>query len=131
GHRLGCAVRRSRVPGCGQLCCHRRALADLERLGARDHRVRESHVVIYDPITFEERDILDVPCPGLTIATRDEAASTYFSNWGLPRTSITGEAPPTCLAKVNPDQASVKTFDLREWTEGRLASNFRYVGDGR
>jgi len=91
----------------------------------------KSHVVIYDPITFEERDILDVPCPGLTIATRDEAASTYFSNWGLPRTSITGEAPPTCLAKVNPDQASVKTFDLREWTEGRLASNFRYVGDGR
>lgn len=91
----------------------------------------KSHIAVYDADTFEETRILDVPCPGLTIATRDEAGNTYFSNWGLPLPSITGDAPATCLARVNADQTTVETFDLREWTGGRFASNFRYLGDGR
>ncbi len=91
----------------------------------------KSHVVVYDAETFEEKRILDVPCPGLSLATRDEDGNTYFSNWGLPAPSIIGEAPATCLAKVGPDQGSVETFDLREWTDGRWASNFRYVGKGK
>jgi hypothetical protein len=91
----------------------------------------KSHIVVYDAATFAEKRILDVPCPGLSLATRDEADNTYFSNWGLPAPSILGEAPATCLAKVGPDQGSVETFDLREWTGGRWVSNFRYVGSGK
>ena len=91
----------------------------------------KSHIVVYDASTFAERRILDVPCPGLTIATRDEAGNTYFSNFGLPTRSITGDAPATCLAKVDPEQSAVETFDLREWTDGRWVSNFRYVGRGK
>jgi hypothetical protein len=91
----------------------------------------KSHVVVYDATTFSEKRIFDVPCPGLTIATRDEGGSTYFSNWGLPSPSITGDAPATCLAKVSPAQTAVETFDLREWTDGRWVSNFRYVGNGK
>lgn len=91
----------------------------------------KSHIVVYDAATFAEERILDVPCPGLTLATRDEDGNTYFSNWGLPPPSITGEAPATCLAKVGPDQTGVETFDLREWSDGRWVSNFRYVGNGK
>lgn len=69
------------------------------------------------------------PCPNLSIATRDEEGNTYFSTWGLPIPSITGEAPATCVAKVGADQETVETIDLREWTDGRFASNFRYVGN--
>ncbi len=91
----------------------------------------KSQIVVYDSETFAEKRILDVGCPGLSLATRDEAGNTYFSNWGLPAPSVTGVSPATCLAKVGPDQASVETFDLREWTGGRWVSNFRYVGNGK
>ncbi len=90
-----------------------------------------SHLVVYDQGTFAEDRVLDVDCPGLSIATRDEDGSTYFSNWGLPGTSITGEAPATCVARVAADKETVELIDLRDWTDGRLASNFRYVGGGR
>jgi hypothetical protein len=90
-----------------------------------------SHIVVYDATTFAEKRVLDVPCPALSIATRDEQGSTYFSNWGLPTTSLTGAESAPCVAKVGPDQATVERIDLRDWTEGRYASNFRYVGGGK
>jgi hypothetical protein len=59
-----------------------------------------SHIVVYDATTFAEKRVLDVPCPALSIATRDEQGSTYFSNWGLPTTSLTGAESAPCVAKV-------------------------------
>ncbi|HEY6726949.1 MAG TPA: hypothetical protein VI197_23110 [Polyangiaceae bacterium] len=91
----------------------------------------QSHIVVYDEHTFEEDRVLDVPCPGLSLATRDDAGNTYFATWDVPITSLLGEAPATCIAKVDPDGALLDTFDPREWTEGRVVNNFRYVGDGR
>ncbi len=89
-----------------------------------------SHVVAYDSTTFAEVKVLDIPCPNLSIATRDEEGITYFGNWGLPKPSLIGEAPAPCLATVSPS-LEVKTADLREWTEGRFVNNFRYIGGGR
>lgn len=90
-----------------------------------------SHVVVYQPDGFAEDHVLEVDCPGMSIATRDEEGNTYFSSWGLPGTSIVGEAPATCVARVAADKETVELIDLRDWTDGRLASNFRYVGAGR
>jgi hypothetical protein len=90
-----------------------------------------SHIVVYDAQTFAEERVFDVPCPALSLATRDEQGSTYFATWDVPGTSLNGEAPPTCVAKVAPDQASVETFEPSAWADGRFVNNFRYVGHGK
>lgn len=90
----------------------------------------QSHVVVHDAETFAEERIIDIPCPGLSLATRDEQGNTYFATWDLPGTSLLGDAPATCVAKVHSDHEVVETIDLRQWTDGRVANNFRYVGDG-
>ena len=91
----------------------------------------KSHIVVYDEHSFEEDHVLDVPCPGLSLATRDEQGNTYFATWDIPITSLLGEAPSTCIAKVSPDGELLETFDPREWTDGRVVNNFRYVGKGK
>jgi len=91
----------------------------------------QSHIVVYDKETFEEVRVLDVPCPGLSLATRDEQGNTYFATWDVPVTSLLGEAPATCIAKVDPEGELLGTFDPRDWTDGRLVNNFRYLGNGR
>ena len=92
---------------------------------------KRSHIIVYEEDSFAEKSVLDVPCPGLSLATRDEQENTYFSTWDVPATSLTGEAPATCVAKVDARGEPVDTLDLREWTGGRVVNNFRYVGSGK
>jgi hypothetical protein len=90
-----------------------------------------SHVVVYDADTFAEKRVFDIPCPGLSLATRDETGNTYFATWDVPGKSLLGERPPTCVAKVTPDQASVETIDVSAWADGHVVNNFRYIGHGK
>lgn len=91
----------------------------------------ESHLVVYDEDSFEEDRVLDIPCPGLSLATRDEDGNTYFATWDIPVTSLLGEAPATCIAKVDAEGELLEMLDPRDWTDGRVVNNFRYVGNGR
>jgi hypothetical protein len=90
-----------------------------------------SHIVSYDPETLEESTIIDVPCPGLSLATRDEAGNTYFSTWDVPITGILGKEEAPCVAKLGPDASKAETLDFRTQTGGRFVNNFRYVGGGK
>lgn len=90
-----------------------------------------SHLVVYDKKTFEEKRITDVPCPGLSLATRDEEGSTYFATWDLPTNNLTEENGTSCIAKVTADGVLDEIIDLREWTDGRAVNNFRYVGNDK
>jgi hypothetical protein len=92
-----------------------------------------SHIAVYDPETHAEERVMDVPCPGLAIATRDDEGFTYFSTWDyMPVRALFGDAPPPCVVRVGPDLELDEDFtsDLTEWTEGRYAVNFRHVGGG-
>jgi hypothetical protein len=90
-----------------------------------------SHIAVYDAATLAEKSILDVPCPGLTISTRAEDGSTYFSAFDMTGISMQGGAAAPCIAKVAPDRTLEATWDLREWTGGNFAANFRYIGGGK
>jgi hypothetical protein len=90
-----------------------------------------SHLVVYDADTQKEKKVIDVPCPGLSLATRDEAGATYFGTWDISVATLAGKAPATCLAKVSPTFELEGTTDLRDWTGGRFVNNFRYVGGGK
>jgi hypothetical protein len=98
-----------------------------------DHGTR-SHVVAYDPRTHRQQKVIDIPCPGLSIATRDEKGQTYFSSWGyLPTRVLYKLGPAPCLARVKADLTLDEAFtsDLTALTGGRYSSNIRYIGGGK
>lgn len=91
----------------------------------------KSHVVVYDPKTFAEHRVTDIPCPALSLATRDEAGDTYFATWSLSYTSLLEKAPPMCIAKLDPEGELIETINPLAWTDGRAVNNFRYIGGGK
>jgi hypothetical protein len=93
-----------------------------------------SLVAVYDPTTHAERQIIDLPCPGVSIATRDEDGYTYFGPWSFLGTlALYGEGPAPCVARLGPDLTldAAWTTDFGDLTLGRYINNFRYVGDGK
>jgi hypothetical protein len=98
-----------------------------------DHGTR-SHIVGYDPKTHKESKVIDAPCAGLSIATRDEQGNTYFSTWGyLPTRALYRLGPPPCVVRIKADITLDPTFttDLTNLTGGRYTNNFRYIGNGK
>ncbi|MEY4547012.1 MAG: hypothetical protein RL685_3207 [Pseudomonadota bacterium] len=88
---------------------------------------------MYDPVTHQETSVIDGPCPGRAVPSRDEAGHTYFSSWDYtPFFALYGEAAPPCVARVKPDRTldTAFTTDMTELTGGRYVMNFRYVRDG-
>lgn len=93
-----------------------------------------SKIAVYDRETHEEQAVIDAPCPGLAIATRDEAGNTYFSSWDYsPGQALYGLASAPCAVRIDPGMQldTAWTTDLTAWTEGRMAINFRYLGGGK
>jgi hypothetical protein len=93
-----------------------------------------SPIAGYDPLTHEEHTIIDAPCSGLAVATRDEQDNTYFSTWDYsPGRALFGLAPPPCTVRVGPDLTldEAWTTDMTSLTEGRLSINFRYLENGK
>lgn len=94
----------------------------------------ESTIVAYDPVTHAEGAHVSAPCPGLAIATADEAGYTYFSTWDyLPGMALYGAGPAPCAVRLTPEGTldEAWTTDFTSLTGGRYVSNFRYVGGGR
>jgi hypothetical protein len=94
----------------------------------------ESVLAIYDPETHRESRTITVPCPALSIATRDEAGNTYVGPWDFAgKLALYGDGPAPCVARLKPDLTLDEswTMDLSSWTDGRYLSNFRYIGNGK
>jgi len=94
----------------------------------------ESVVAIYDEKTHEERALVTLPCPGLSMASQDEKGYTYYGTWGFQGTrALYGVGPEPCIARLKPDLTldSDWTTDLKGLTDGRYSNNFRYIGKGK
>jgi hypothetical protein len=94
-----------------------------------------SLVVRYEPETYAEAAIYDVPCRSLQAPSQDEQGNTYWSDTGYEAQDAlfpaTGKAKP-CVAKFGPDGVYDPTWttDFASWTGGRLVGTWRYVRDG-
>lgn len=94
----------------------------------------ESYVVIYDVDTHEEKDIVTLPCPGLSMASQDEDGYTYYGSWDFQGArALFGVGADPCVARLKPDLTldAAWTTDLTDLTSGRHVNNFRYIGGGR
>lgn len=93
-----------------------------------------SLAAVYDRVTHEETQVIDLPCPGLSMTTQDENGMTYFGTWGYSGAlALFHAGPAPCVARVKPDLTldQAWTTDLTSWTDGRYVNNFRYVGRGK
>lgn len=89
-----------------------------------------SQLVVYDPKTHKEDEVVELPCGGVAIATTDEEGNAYYSPYqdaGVPY--LFGLGPKPCVAKVDPD-LGVETIDITEFTGGFYGGNLRYLKDG-
>lgn len=95
----------------------------------------KSWIALYDPETHEEKDVIDVPCPGLQQSTLDEEGNAYVSTtFNMPTRALYGVEPASCVVKVKPDGTLDEAFgynDLRDLTGGYYGVNFRYLADGK
>jgi len=94
----------------------------------------ESIIAFYDRETHEEVRTLTIPCPGLSVATRDEEGYTYYGTWTSPiNLALFGEGPLPCNIRLTPEGELDEdwTTDFTDWTDGRYVNNFRYIGNGR
>jgi hypothetical protein len=94
---------------------------------------QDTQIVPYDPETHAELAPIDAPCPSLTFQSQDEAGNTYFSDYGYnPTLALYGEGPAPCVVRIRPDLTLDDAFttDMRQWTEGRYSTDFRYLRDG-
>jgi hypothetical protein len=92
-----------------------------------------SKIATYDKTSHAEARVEDVPCPGLTLTTRDESGYTYFStNAYSPLKHLFNAGPAPCVARAKPDGTidTAWTTDLSSITGGRYVTNFRYLRDG-
>lgn len=94
----------------------------------------ESRIAVYDIETDELLDVIAAPCPGLDVATQDEAGNLYFSSWtGLPGLSLVLGEPTSCAVKIPAGSEQIDPSWTLSWpdlTEGRHGAALRYQGDG-
>jgi hypothetical protein len=94
----------------------------------------DSRIAVYDIATDQLIDVIDAPCPGLDVATVDEAGNLYFSSWtGLPGLSLVLGEPTSCAVKIpaGSDQLDPSwTLSWPDITEGRHGAALRHQGSG-
>lgn len=96
-------------------------------------RPADSRILVLDIETDEVVDVLEAPCPGLDVGTKDEDGNLYFSPWtGGAGTKLVLDTAATCVVKVVADTLKVsKLFDFADVADGREGAAFNYAGDGR
>lgn len=94
----------------------------------------QSAIVVYDIETDELVDIIEAPCPGLDVATQDDAGNIYYSAWtGLPGLSLILDQPTSCVVKLPKGSDKLDAEWTLAWpdvTQGRHGSALRYQSDG-
>ncbi len=94
----------------------------------------DSRIAVYDIATDQLLDVIAAPCPGLDVATQDEAGNLYFSSWtGLPGLSLVLGQPTSCAVKIPAGSEQIDPSWTIQWptiTEGRHAAALRYQDPG-
>lgn len=92
----------------------------------------DSRIAVYDIATEQLVSVIEAPCPGLDVATKDDAGNLYFSSWtGLPGLSLVLGQPTSCAVKIPAGSETIDPNWTVTWpsiTEGRHAAALRYQG---
>ncbi len=91
-----------------------------------------SQIAVIDSANDRVKALLDAPCPGLDVATEDDAGNIYLSNWlfSVSAQIVDPSAPRNCIVKIPRGQETLDaafTKDLTEVTDGRPSAAFRHL----
>ncbi|NMO15610.1 MxcI [Pyxidicoccus fallax] len=95
-----------------------------------------SQIAVYSHADDSLEKLIDAPCPGLDVATRDEEGNIYFSNWVFSAAAPVlkkDTAPATCVVRINKGATDIDagwTRSLSAMVEGRQTAAFRYLANG-
>ena len=94
-----------------------------------------SQIAVYSAATGNLVKLLDAPCPGLDVATQDEAGNIYFSNWvfSAAKPAMENGANATCAVRIKAGELELDTAwtrSLNTLVGGRQTAAFRYLGNG-
>jgi hypothetical protein len=93
----------------------------------------DSRIIVVDTDNDEIVDVLEAPCPDLSVADRDEAGNLFFSNWVYsPGATILNGSAPACAVRIaaDSDQLDDWKFAYAE-ANGSEGAVVNYLGDGR
>ena len=93
----------------------------------------DSRVVVIDIATDSVDEVIDVPCAGIDIGTKDDDDNLYFSTWtsGVYEPLLLG-ADPNCVAKIAAgENTATNGFTYADIAEGREGAAVRGFRDGR
>ncbi|MCP3140358.1 MxcI [Pyxidicoccus xibeiensis] len=94
-----------------------------------------SQIAVYSNADDSLVKLIDAPCPGLDVATQDEAGNLYFSNWVFSAAApvLEDDAPDTCVVRIKAGQQELDTSwtrSLSAMVGGRQTAAFRYLANG-
>lgn len=93
----------------------------------------QSHIIVIDTTKDKVVEVLDVPCPDIMVADRDDAGNLYFSNWVYSpgATLLYGDSPACAVRmKVGSDELDQWRFAFSEAT-GHEGAVMTYIGQDR
>jgi hypothetical protein len=93
----------------------------------------DSRVIAIDIVTDRVLDVIEAPCAGLDVGTRDDAGNLYFSTWtGGVWAPLALGAPANCVAKIAADEmTATRAFTFADVADGREGAAVRAIGPGR
>lgn len=94
----------------------------------------KSKIVVRNAETNEVETVIDAPCPGLDVGTKDSEGNIYFTNWvnatAAPVIEGEEETHDTCAVKIDAGSTSLSSGwpkDLAEMTDGREVAALRIL----
>lgn len=94
----------------------------------------DSHIAVFDAESGDVEKVLEAPCPGLDVGTKDADGNIYFTNWvnATAAPVIDGESNShdTCAVKIDAGTTELNgdwTRDLAEMTDGREVAAVRIL----
>jgi hypothetical protein len=101
----------------------------------RDHArfSDDSRIAVFDIESDRLIEVLDAPCSGLDVGTRDAAGNLYFSTW---TDGVLGpfifDAPENCVVKIGAGQDNASLgFKFADVTRGREGAAVRELSAGK
>lgn len=93
-----------------------------------------SQIAVYSNTDDSLVKLIDAPCPGLDVATQDEAGNLYFSNWVFSAAApvLEEDAPDTCVVRIKKGELDLDagwTKSLSAMVGNRQTAAFRYLGE--
>ncbi|WP_224243539.1 MxcI [Hyalangium gracile] len=94
-----------------------------------------SQIAVYSNADDSLVKLIDAPCPGLDMATQDEAGHLYFSNWVFSTAApvLSEDGPDNCAVRIKAGELALDaswTRKLSDIVGGRQTVGFRYLANG-